>query len=85
MSNLKEVRNWLNSLPGMIEADNPNSCLRRAWGASGIQNISVEEFKETLQIYSFVVEQLGVKCILRLPSAPLSAPDNSAKLRNIAG
>ena len=82
-TNHNAVRNWLNSLPGMVEADNPTECIRKAAALSGIENISFEEFKQALNAYGFTVEQLGVKHILRLPGRPMKAPDNTAKLRHI--
>ena len=83
MNNGEKIREYLKSLPGTVEADNPSECLRMAWAACGV-DCSVSDFEDVLRMYGFKVEQLGVKHILRLPSAPLSAPNNHDKLRNIA-
>ena len=78
-----EVRDWLNSLPGMVEADDPTECIRKAAALSGVDNIVFEEFKQVLNAYGFTVEQLGVKHILRLPGRPMPAANNADRLRNI--
>ena len=83
MNNGEKIREYLKTLPGTIEAATPNECIRKAWAASGVKNISVEEFKETLKIYGFQAEQLGVKHILRLPGRPMAAANNADRLRNI--
>ena len=82
MNNGEKIREYLKSLPGTVEADNPSECLRRAWGACGVE-CSVNDFEDVLRMYGFTVEQLGVKHILRLPGRPMAAANNADKLRNI--
>ena len=82
MNNGEKIREYLKSLPGTVEADNPSECLRMAWAACGV-DCSVSDFEDVLRMYGFQVEELGVKHILRLPGPSMRAPDNSDKLRHI--
>ncbi len=76
------TREWLKSLPGMVEADTPEECLRKAWAAYGGPG-SVEDFRAALKAEGFPVVEVGAVYRLTLPSKPMAAPDNTARLRNI--
>ncbi len=79
-----QIRDWLNSLPGAIETlSGPEALWRIAWGACGVENVGIVEFKAALKGYGFDVEELGNKFILRLPGRPMAAANNADRLRNI--
>lgn len=80
----KATRVWLKTLPGMIEADTPEECLRKAWGDYGGPG-SVEDFRAALKREGFPVVEVGAVYRLALPSKPMAVPDNTARLRNIVG
>ncbi len=66
MNNGQKVRDWLNSLPGMVEADTPEECIRKAWGTFG-GPCSVDELKQALKREGFKVEKVGPRYQLALP------------------
>ncbi len=76
------TREWLKSLPGMVEASTPEECLRRAWGAYGGPG-SVEDFKAALKAEGFPVVEVGAVYRLTLPTKPIEGPNNFHRLRNI--
>lgn len=79
----KAVRAWLNTFPGMMEAKTPAECIRKAWGAYGGPG-SVEDFRAVLKREGFPVVEVGAFYRLTLPSKPMRAPDNTAKLHHVS-
>ncbi len=78
----KATREWLKSLPGMVEASTPAECLRRAWGAYGGPG-SVDDFHAALKAEGFPAVEVGAVYRLTLPSRPIEGPNNFHRLRNI--
>ncbi len=79
------VRQWLNGLPGTVEANTGPEVLRKAWGMFG--SGGVEMFRQALARNGFAPEQVGPKFILRLPSRPIAGAnaERQRRLHNIAG
>ena len=81
----RAVRAWLNTLPGMVEAETPEECLRKGWAAFG--KAGLEPFRNALAREGFLPEALGRVFILRLPSKPIAGADwgRIRRVNNIAG
>ncbi len=79
------VRQWLNTLPGTVEADTPAECLRKAWGMFGQGGL--EMFRNALALHGFKPEPLGNMFILRLPTKPTGNADweRIRRMNNLAG
>ncbi len=78
-----EVRAWLmRERPGLVEADDPAECVRKAWAMSGLE-CSVEDFKAALWRAGFKPDQVRDKFRLALPTRPMEGPNNFHALRNI--
>lgn len=73
-----KVRAWLmRERPGLVEADDPGACLRKAWAMAGVE-CSVEDFRAALDHAGFRVDQVRRTFRLALPSKPMDH-----RLRNI--
>ena len=79
------VREWLNTLPGPVEANTPAECLRKAWGMFGSGGL--EMFRQALARNEFKPEQVGPRFFLRLPGRSLASADaeHHRRLHNVAG
>lgn len=91
-----KIRDFLNSLPGVFEADSPSEVLRMAWASCGVE-CSIGDFTDAIFRYGFKPEQVGNmpagdgsdrtvgRWLLRLPSKPLPDPgiDRGRRMRNL--
>ncbi len=78
-----QVRAWLMSeLPGLVEADNPQECMRMAWAASGVE-CSVQDFEQALWRSGFKPDVVQGRYRLALPAPPVEGKNPYHALRNI--
>ena len=48
-----KVRDWIMTLPGLIEASSPDECIRKAWAASGVES--------SVRTFEIVLSRLGYR------------------------